>query len=103
MPLHETEIKKKGQYQLKTANGNVFTIASGETTIGREGNIAFPDDKFISRAHAKIVLTNNTLTIKDLNSQNGTFINGKKIHKSQDITLGDKIKCGNTNFTVQKD
>ena len=102
MPLFESEIKNKYQYKLKTTNGKVFIIASGETTIGRKGNIAFPDDKFISRTHAKIVLMNNTLTIKDLNSQNGTFINGKKIHKSHSITPGDKIKCGHTTFIVQK-
>lgn len=101
IPLYETEIKKEGKYQLQTKDGKVFSISSTEITIGRKGKIAFPEDGFMSRNHAKIINVAGSLTLQDLNSQNGTFINGKKIHQSQKIKTGDKIKCGNTTFTVQ--
>jgi len=86
---------------LQTEDGKVFFISSTEITIGRKGDLSFPDDGFMSREHAKIVNAAGGLTLQDLNSQNGTFINGKKIHQSQKIKTGDKIKCGNTIFTVQ--
>ena len=74
------QIFKKYQEITKTFSKGAI-ISDGETTIGRKGNIAFPNDKFISRTHAKIILYDNALSIEDLNSQNGTFINSTKIHK----------------------
>ena len=78
---------------MQTEDGKVFFISSTEITIGRKGKIAFPDDGFMSRNHAKIINVASGLTLQDLN--------GKKIHQSQKIKTGDKIKCGNTTFTVQ--
>ena len=101
IPLHETEIKVQGSYQLQSSDGNLFPISGTEITIGRKGDFSFPDDGFMSRKHAKIVNAAGGLTLQDLNSQNGTFINGNKIQQAQKINVGDKIKCGNTVFTVK--
>mgnify|MGYP001340061751 FL=1 len=101
IPLHETEIKVQGSYQLQSSDGNLFPISGTEITIGRKGDLSFPDDGFMSRKHAKIVNAAGGLTLQDLNSQNGTFINGNKIQQAQKINIGDKIKCGNTVFTVK--
>jgi pSer/pThr/pTyr-binding forkhead associated (FHA) protein len=102
IPLHETEINKvQGGYQLQSSDGKLYPISGTETTIGRKGNLSFPDDGFMSREHAKIVNAAGGLTLQDLDSQNGTFINGNKIRQAQKINIGDKIKCGNTVFTVK--
>jgi pSer/pThr/pTyr-binding forkhead associated (FHA) protein len=91
----------QGSHQLQSSDGKVFPISGTEITIGRKGDLSFPDDGFMSREHAKIVNAIGGLTLQDLNSQNGTFINGNKIQQAQKINIGDKIKCGNTVFTVK--
>ena len=65
--------------------------------IGRNAaNEIVLDDKMVSRQHAQlIVLDNGQVTIKDLASSNGTFVNGNKIVESN-LKAGDIVKCGNT-------
>lgn len=65
--------------------------------IGRNSaNDIVLDDKMVSRQHAQlIVLENGQVTIKDLGSSNGTFVNGNKITECN-LKAGDIVKCGNT-------
>lgn len=54
------------------------------------------NDKMVSRQHAQlIVLENGQVSIKDLASSNGTFVNGNKITECN-LKAGDIVKCGNT-------
>lgn len=56
----------------------------------------------VSRFHAMIVTLGNRVTIKDLNSLNGTQLNGKAMTPSQDYLLehGDKVTFGELTFIV---
>jgi hypothetical protein len=65
--------------------------------IGRNAaNEIVLDDQMVSRQHAQLfVLDNGQVTIKDLASSNGTFVNGNKIAESN-LKAGDIVKCGNT-------
>lgn len=65
--------------------------------IGRNStNEIVLDDKMVSRQHAQlIVLENGQVSIKDLSSSNGTFVNGNKITECN-LKAGDIVKCGNT-------
>ena len=49
--------------------------------IGRENSDVIIEDKYISKAHCKIYIKEGNLYIEDLNSTNGTYINGKRIEK----------------------
>ena len=102
MPLHETVIKTTGQFSLKSEDGKIFPIGNGETTIGRKGDISFPNDKYMSRVHAKITFSGNSLNLQDLKSKNGTFINGKRLNGAKNINLNDKLKCGSKIFVIKK-
>ena len=93
IPLHETEIKVQGSYQLQSSDGKVFPISGSELTIGRKGDLSFPNDGFMSRKHAKIVNAAGGLTLQDLNSQNGTFINGKRFIRHRKLMLGIKLNA----------
>jgi len=54
-------------------------IDKDEIIIGRDpGNDVQIDNIAVSREHAKIVRDQNYYLIEDLNSTNGTFVNGKK-------------------------
>lgn len=52
-------------------------------------------DTEVSRRHAEIRRQGNQYTVVDLNSSNGTFINGRKIDRHELIT-GDKLQVGGT-------
>ena len=50
----------------------------------------------VSRRHAILLTRERFLTIRDLNSTNGTFINGLRLQRSQDVPLehGDRLQFG---------
>lgn len=54
-----------------------FSLYFGQTTIGRSlrSDICLPDSS-VSRRHAEILVSNSGVTIRDLKSRNGTFVDG---------------------------
>jgi len=64
--------------------------------IGRDpgrADICLSDIR-VSRMHAWILRTGKTATLTDLNSANGTFVNGHRIHRPKVIREGDRIHIG---------
>jgi len=53
----------------------------------------------LSRKHAKVSVTDRGLNIQDLNSSNGTYVNGKKIDQALAVA-GDEISFDTLNFRV---
>ena len=71
-----------------------FELDQEIITIGRKpGNDIHVDNLAVSGTHAKILTILNDSFIEDLNSTNGTIINGKKITKHA-LSNGDKVKIG---------
>ena len=59
------------------------------------------NDRSISRMHAQIDEAQGKLYIYDLNSRNGTFVNGRRIvSEEKEITAGDEIQLGNLRFVL---
>lgn len=80
--------------------GNVFPVHS-VTNIGRrDDNHVIIDDKFVSGCHARVFVKRSKLYIKDLNSTNGTVINGHKVQNVEEIEAGDIIEIGRVSFKV---
>lgn len=48
----------------------------------------------VSRLHAQIIVRDKSATVSDLNSANGTFVNGTRIQGTAAIKLGDRIDIG---------
>lgn len=69
-----------------------------ELTIGRssDNDIQFPQDPSVSRKHAVLMLGSNGFSIQDLQSSNGTFVNGNRIHGVTQIKEHDIVKVGNS-------
>ena len=82
-------------------SGTEFNI-TGVITVGRgQGcNIAIPKDTFASSVHARVYEHSNGYYVEDLDSTNGTFVNGKKISGPQVIVSGDRLQVGQTIFEV---
>jgi len=53
-----------------------------------------------SGLHAEILEKDGVLWIYDLNSTNGTFVNGRRIHARTQIEQGDTLLFGNCTFEV---
>jgi hypothetical protein len=69
-------------------------------TIGRDmSNDLVLHDERVSRAHAMLVSTPAGVEIRDINSRNGTFINGARIGRAL-LRNGDFVTIGTTEFTV---
>ena len=65
-----------------------------EVTIGREPETDIQIDNIsVSRVHAKIIEGPNYYLLEDLDSTNGTFVNGKRINKKY-IKADDEITIG---------
>lgn len=75
-----------------------------EYVIGHKQELVdgYIDNSSVSRKHCKIVNKWNKNYLVDLNSANGTWINGKKIKSNIEIEIrpGDKIKLSNCEFMV---
>lgn len=53
-------------------------------------------DMKVSQQHAKVYLENGTVIIEDLNSMNGTYVNGEKINEPVELLSGDEVIVGTT-------
>lgn len=72
-----------------------FALREGDTIVGRdEASDIRLDDVSVSRRHARFVLEGDTLTVEDLNSTNGTLVNGRKRAGAVQLRAGDIIKVG---------
>lgn len=80
--------------------GQRFPVAAA-IELGREGGaIPMSFDSNASRRHAQISPGYGGLAVNDLNSTNGTFINGQRV-QSGNAAPGDMIKIGSTTFRVE--
>lgn len=76
--------------------GQRYTLDEPMISIGRVGgNAVQVNDTEVSRKHAILELSGEEYVLRDLNSSNGSFINGKRI-KEQRLLSGDQIQFGRT-------
>lgn len=83
--------------------GMVYALVEDETILGRNPttDITLLDDG-ISREHAIISIVDGTdeYTIEDLQSTNGTKVNGKRV-RSATLQPNDEVRIGNTCFRFE--
>lgn len=72
----------------------LFTIGRSSECSLRAGSDA------ISRKHCAIRLNKSEITIADLNSRNGTFVNGRRIDEETSLSSGDEVRVGPLRFEV---
>lgn len=69
-------------------------------TLGRDSSCSIViGDNGISKKHAQITVSSGVVTLIDLNSSNGTYVNGLKI-KEQKLQVGDKFSLYQTLFEI---
>jgi two-component system, NtrC family, sensor kinase len=77
-----------------------FPLGDEPVTIGRSEDVAISiPHRSLSRHHARIVSADGLLFISDLESKNGTFVNGARVRR-QDVWPGDLIKLGDVTLLL---
>jgi Inner membrane component of T3SS, cytoplasmic domain len=83
--------------------GAEFPLGHDEITIGRSSDSAIIiRDDYTSTHHARIMLWNGRWMIQDLDSTNGTFLNGSRVTVPTPIPLGATVKVGATTFELRR-
>src|SRR5579863_7633055 len=75
--------------------GQSIDLKSEKTTIGRveDNNFALPVGS-VSSHHCEILLRGTEVVVKDLNSTNGTFVNGQQVTKEAVLKPGQTLRLG---------
>lgn len=99
----------KGSFGLEVLNsgesmdlkeGSVIPVRSN-LTIGRKSeNSISLSDQHVSGSHARVFIRNTGIFIEDLDSTNGTYVNGNRIKGKQKLSNKDEIRIGTSTFKV---
>jgi hypothetical protein len=80
--------------------GKVFPL-SPVTVIGRSTEVDVSlNDSFLSNEHARLERQNDVWILDDLNSTNGTFLNGFEVRASTEVHDGDLVRVGRVEMKV---
>jgi DNA-binding NtrC family response regulator len=82
----------------------VFLPRDGIVVVGRDPTAdVCIDDVAISRRHAKFIASGDGVRVSDLDSHNGTRVNGERIDGSRTIASGDVIAIGDATFVLRSE
>ena len=74
--------------------GKAFPL-SPVTVIGRSTDVEVSlNDTFLSSEHARMELRDGVWSLEDLNSTNGTFLNGFEVRTASEVNPGDVVRVG---------
>jgi hypothetical protein len=87
----------------KHRRGVAIAVTNTEITLGRDPSctISIQDDSFVSTLHLRVYDYDGQPMVEDLNSTNGTFVNGNKLRGSRVLQPGDRIQVGTTVIEAQ--
>ncbi len=96
-------IARQGMAWLEQPSGERRYVQS-ELRIGRgEQNDLRLNDASVSRYHAFLRRVDGRYLLSDVGSQNGTFVNGRRVHAPSALQSGDRIRAGTTELTFHLD
>ncbi len=75
--------------------GRQYPLGEGCALVGRQQNSTIHLDSLaVSRQHAKILRAGNSFFVEDLDSSNGTFLNGQRVSGRSPLTESDTLQIG---------
>jgi pSer/pThr/pTyr-binding forkhead associated (FHA) protein len=92
--------------QVSMANGNSqreeLRFTSPDIVIGRHPSCEWViANDTVSSRHARMVYHHDQWWLEDLNSRNGTFLNGAVLDAPAVLADQDQVRCGQVNFSVR--
>jgi Inner membrane component of T3SS, cytoplasmic domain len=85
--------------------GGEFLLNSAPVTVGRGGqnDLVLTGDEFASARHARIEVRGDGVWVQDLDSTNGTYVNGSRVAGAQRLDAGDVLRVGETDLRMEED
>lgn len=80
-------------------SGTVLPLRRGTYRIGRSNSDVNIPDADLSRQHAQLEVSDTAVTIVDLDSTNGTQVDGKRVRNAI-VSTGTNIRCGNSTMSL---
>ncbi len=77
--------------------GLSYQLNAENHLVGRQGQLVFPDDPFVSPRHANLFYRDGKLVVKDEGSLNGVFV---RVRGTIDISPGDHFLAGEQLFRI---
>jgi len=86
-------------------DGAEFPLNSAPVTVGRGGqnDLVLTGDEFASARHARVEVRGDGAWVQDLESTNGTYVNGARVTGAQRLAAGDVLRIGETDLVVEED
>ncbi len=85
----------------------IIRLKPSAMVLGRQADMAdhVISDPAIGRMHAELSWLNNVCQIRDMNSKNGTFVNGQRLAGPEPVNIfvGDEIRLGSLEYTLAQD
>lgn len=76
-------------------DGHIYQFNS-TSDIGREGKLKLAVDRFVSRRHAIVEIAGVIVTLEDLESTNGTFVDDQRVQGRIELKNGKIFRIGRT-------
>jgi hypothetical protein len=81
--------------------GERFDLFGG-VSLGRSPDADIRlDDRYASGIHARVFGRSGNYFAEDMNSTNGTLLNSQELHGEAELSPGDRIRIGDTEFTFE--
>jgi FHA domain-containing protein len=101
-PLDGAEPRLRVEQAAGLRAGDEYDLLEG-LTLGRGDAVDIRiEDPFASSRHARIVRQGDLLVLEDLDSTNGTFLNGEQLRGPQPLHAGDRIAIGDNEFSYHQ-
>ncbi len=82
--------------------GTAFDVSHGALLGRSDGADIVVEDRFASSAHARLFPRGGFMYIEDMDSTNGTFLNGRQIRAPERLTPADLIRIGDTEYRYRE-
>jgi DNA-binding CsgD family transcriptional regulator len=95
-----------GYLEVWTAAGReLVALEAGRLTLGADpaNDLALPADPTLSRLHAVLERYGAGWCVRDLDSRNGTFVNGQRVWRERPLRPGDELRVGATRLVYRSD
>jgi DNA-binding CsgD family transcriptional regulator len=88
-----------------SAGRELVPLGAGRLTLGADpaNDLALPADPTLSRLHAVLERYGVGWSVRDLDSRNGTFVNGQRVWGERPLHPGDELRVGATRLVYRSD
>jgi pSer/pThr/pTyr-binding forkhead associated (FHA) protein len=83
-------------------DGQNVELRRGTLVVGRSSSCHLVlEDSMVSRRHAELIVGEDSVTVRDLGSVNGLYVNARRVEGSQRLKEGDTLQIGQREFVLK--